>query len=261
MEEQLYRDILARPDLDEPRVAYAAWAKHHGDPRGELIELQLAIARKLRAHAGPSAYVAEYRRVQALIEIHGALWQRPVADLLLHHVLERAVFRRGFIEDVTLDAGTFVARATELYALVPIRHLGLTGIAAHPQALSQLGRIVSLDASGQELDDPAIEVLAASPASARLRWLDIAVNRITEHGLELICASPHLRGLRYINCRGNRFDNPIEQFGAEGEAIISTEQTELGRELERRHGRLEWLHAPSQFGDQYPPDPEATVDP
>ena len=38
----LLERIYARPDDDEPRRAYAARLVERGDPRGELIQLQLA---------------------------------------------------------------------------------------------------------------------------------------------------------------------------------------------------------------------------
>ena len=44
--EALLHAIIATPDDDTPRLAYAGWLEHHGDlERAEFIRLQCAIAK------------------------------------------------------------------------------------------------------------------------------------------------------------------------------------------------------------------------
>ena len=40
----LLQMILEEPDDDAPRLVYADWLEEHGDPRGEFIQVQCALA-------------------------------------------------------------------------------------------------------------------------------------------------------------------------------------------------------------------------
>jgi uncharacterized protein (TIGR02996 family) len=69
----LFEAVYDKPDDDAPRVALAAALKERGDPRGELIEIQLADARGAatddqRAHAA------------ALLKVHDEEWLAPFRD-------------------------------------------------------------------------------------------------------------------------------------------------------------------------------------
>jgi hypothetical protein len=162
---------------------------------------------------------------------------------------------RGFIEYGVFDARVFALHAAELYQRAPILHVKLEGIADYPVALASplLARLVSLDLTDQEIGDEHVRRLAESPHASRLRWLGIAINNVTQDGLEAVCASPYLRHVQYFDCRGNRFEDPTDTFGSEGEAIVFSMPTEAGAALEARHGRLEWLHAPDRFDIGFPP--------
>ena len=61
----LVRAVLADPDADAPRRAYAAWAKARpfpdGDPaRGELVDVQLELAAAHREHLASAAWLPFY---------------------------------------------------------------------------------------------------------------------------------------------------------------------------------------------------------
>ncbi len=260
-EAELLRAVLAAPDADEPRRAYMAWAIERGDRRGDFIRVQLALAEARRRNAFVEEWNPLYREAQALLEKGGALWRQPFQQLVIEDVIEKPGFRRGFVEDVTMDAATFERNAPRVFALAPVRYVSLRNIVAVPTALASqhLERIVSLDLSGRGVDDATIEVLARSPHARRLTWLDLSANKIGEAGLETIAASPYLRGLRYLNFVGNVAPDPVEDYGNEGEWIVSTSETELGRELEKRHGHLDWLHWPSLFRQAAGLDPDAVA--
>lgn len=262
MSDALYRAILADPDSDGPRIRYAESARTSGDPRADLIDAQLEVARQRRAHQPMTAYRQAHDRAAALIDKHGALWRQPLAPLIDDGVITRPTFLRGFVEDVTMTAATFAKRARDVYALAPVRHLSLTDVAGNLDALRHLDRIVSLDISGQQLGDDAITALAGSAASRRLHWLDISVNQITEAGLAALVASPHLPALAYVSVRGNRFASPVDEHGSEGDSMVMTRPSDTGKALEAKLGhRVAWFHAPYEFGDSYPPMPEGAVDP
>lgn len=75
---ELLQAVLARPEVDEPRWVLADWLSQRGDPRGELIALQLADERA--------------DRVAQLLEDHRRVWLRPFGSALV-----AAVFERGFV--------------------------------------------------------------------------------------------------------------------------------------------------------------------
>jgi uncharacterized protein (TIGR02996 family) len=79
--------VLADPHPDAPRRAYADWLEEKGDPRGELISLQLKKKKK----------PAELKREQALIAKHGPKWLGPLAPILVD-----PEFRRGFVASGTV---------------------------------------------------------------------------------------------------------------------------------------------------------------
>src|SRR5262245_27467685 len=81
-DQRLHDAVLAAPDDDGPRLVYADWLSERGDPRGELIQVQIA-----RDHGGGE--LAE--REAELWRVHGEEWRAPYADLEVGLV-------RGFAE-------------------------------------------------------------------------------------------------------------------------------------------------------------------
>ena len=53
--------------------------------------------------------------------------------------------------------------------------------------------------------------------------------------------------------------DPTEEYSLDCFAVNSAHESELGRELEAKHGRIEWLHGPSLQPASFPPDPDAFV--
>jgi uncharacterized protein (TIGR02996 family) len=80
------REIWSAPDDDGPREVFADWLIERGDPRGELITLQLARARG-------TTNVAALRREKALLAKHARTWL-GVLDPVVSRT--RCVFERGF---------------------------------------------------------------------------------------------------------------------------------------------------------------------
>jgi uncharacterized protein (TIGR02996 family) len=162
--EALLDEILARPD-DEPRAVYADLLTDAGDPRGELITLQLALARA----EGDGA--AALRRVGSLLKRHGKEWLGPLAPVAKHPRWER-----GFLASLELaqrsaapDAGW--EEAARAAALATVRRL-TRGRANEGLYL----RFVSSPAARSlvDIDVPSsafLDELAALPVAARLTRL------------------------------------------------------------------------------------------
>ena len=84
----LIREVYARPDADDARLVLADALLAHGDPRGELIALQLAAAADDRRHD----------RIEQLLREHARGWLGA-----LREVTYRARFERGFVARLELN--------------------------------------------------------------------------------------------------------------------------------------------------------------
>src|SRR4051812_25708165 len=131
------RAIVADPDADAPRLAYADWLDECGDAaRAEFIRVQCALA------ALPEAdreYHPLTSRQDELLKTHYADWLRPYEDLLEAAVpssrgwfgrrRSRNVinydFRRGFVESLHVGTEQFLKCAERLARLTPLRVLTL----------------------------------------------------------------------------------------------------------------------------------------
>jgi uncharacterized protein (TIGR02996 family) len=145
----LLRAILDDPADDTPRLVYADWLEENGDAggrlRAEFIRLQIELAGivpGLGDHGKAARLLARYRkgapvRMKArtpatLLMRERAFYGSPgtedwlpagVRDLppMLRHV----VFRRGFVESVTLDANAWLEHGPALCALHPVTEVRL----------------------------------------------------------------------------------------------------------------------------------------
>lgn len=70
----LEKEVLARPEADEPRRELAELLVRRGDPRGGLIQVQLDIARIHRAQGSTAELAGLTPRERALLRGHQAEW-------------------------------------------------------------------------------------------------------------------------------------------------------------------------------------------
>lgn len=236
----LERQILADPDADAPRRRIGELWTAQGDPRGRLMELQLAAAANHRK--GELAGKRVRAELKELIAQHGARWAKPVAGMVDDWEL-----RRGFVEHVTLPARDFLVKAETLFAAAPIRHLTVTDarpVLAMLLASPHLDRMRSLGLAGNGLDDQAIAALARSPHVRDLRWLDLSKNKITRAGLDELATSTELARLRFLLILHNPCTDPTPRPPIKDGWADWPDPSipELGRELIARHGRKPWLY-------------------
>src|SRR3954466_9886952 len=162
--EALHAAVIAAPDDEDARLAYAQAVAATDPERAELIRLQIDLTGWRRARIAPPEMTAADQRVQVLLERHGHRWSADVAPLV-----DGVAFFRGFVEQVQLDASRFLSTAPRLYQTAPILHLDLTGV------------------------KPVAEELFASPLLDRIHTLELMRNELGDAEAQLIATSPHLR--------------------------------------------------------------------
>jgi uncharacterized protein (TIGR02996 family) len=201
-------DIIAHPEDDTPRLIYADWLEDNGQPeRAEFIRLQLELAKP--ADDGQSDPVRGQElqaREQQLLREHQKEWVRPLEGLV-----ESCWFRRGFIEDIHVQAEDFLAGAGAIFASAPVQHADLLDPGFSEEAFvaalahsPYLDRLKSLGMSFgiYKVCDRALQDLAwTPPLLQRLVSLYLMECSVTEAGLGIILMSPHLRHLRRLTLR------------------------------------------------------------
>jgi uncharacterized protein (TIGR02996 family) len=173
--------ILADPDDDQARAVHADELVERGDPRGELIQLQLRASDDVQAIA----------RADRLLAAHGDRWFPP-----------RVHVRRGFVEKI----GATVKGFEEIAAHEPI--VGLLGSLPPPSPRAarlrelELGDAISagelralpqtvpalktLSCRVERLDDDVVEAIE----SLRLDGLTIGLTDFDERALARVLVAP-----------------------------------------------------------------------
>jgi uncharacterized protein (TIGR02996 family) len=141
------RAVVARPDDDLPRLIYADWLDERGEAvRAEFIRLQCLLARSPQHPCAPPPPVGggavcpaagcqavqSRRRAQELLNqlsselpIRHAAWAEPPPPHVAG-IEPAAVYRRGFIESMTLTAAEWLRHAEAIVAAHPVREVTLT---------------------------------------------------------------------------------------------------------------------------------------
>lgn len=108
----LWQRVYAHPDDEEARRVLADALLESGDPRGELIEVQCALARVPEDERGPEEQLL-VERERALLDAHGEEWVRGWPFEL------RPVFVRGFPERQHARAAELVRGAERAFRIAP----------------------------------------------------------------------------------------------------------------------------------------------
>jgi uncharacterized protein (TIGR02996 family) len=204
----LLADIVANPDDDAPRRVYADALLERGDPYGEFINVQLDLAGDGLARA---ERIRRRRREGELLAMHHDAWRLEIAT----HVR----YRRGFVDEMTLDAETLARRGSEVLAVAPLLrmvHVEISGgdrasaLAQWSEALASpvLSRlhglvigVYYLPRDGEDPNEEAIPEAIAMLAEAAERWpLDaLSMSGVTGAALDRFVASALVRRLGSID--------------------------------------------------------------
>jgi len=249
--EALHAAVIAAPDDESARLAYADAVEATDPARAQLIRDQVALTGWRRARRSPPEATKAQARVQVLIEQHGNRWGADVAPLC-----DGWAFGRGFVETVRLDASRFLSVGPRIYQTAPVLHLDLFGVkpvAGELFASPLLDRIQSLQLIRNELGDGEAKLLADSRHLGALRWLGLAVNHIGEAGLDALAASSNLPELRYLAFSNNATTDPTPGFADEYSA-----DTREAKALQAKHGTRSWLSAKPRFA--WPPERDSAIE-
>jgi uncharacterized protein (TIGR02996 family) len=116
--------VLADPDDDAARQALADALQERGDPRGEFIAVQLALAHEGARETAETK--ALWDRFRELHSAHSAKWAKPLRAL---GKKTRWEFHRGFARQLRLGDGPKAALELVAAALAvePVTHLVMQG--------------------------------------------------------------------------------------------------------------------------------------
>ncbi len=209
LHEAFLRSIIEAPDDDTPRLAYSDWLEENGEPdRAEFIRVQ---CRLVALDVDDPRRRELQRREYELLADHWGEWAGPLVGRV-----RRWQFRRGFVEQVKMEAGQFLREAKWLLDFAPIQELHVKYPTLEDlRALvgsKHVRRITRLDLDHAGLGDAGMALLAESPNLARLTDLSVRFNKIGTDGLLALAASPRLKSLRSLDVRAN--DSPRESLGA-----------------------------------------------
>jgi uncharacterized protein (TIGR02996 family) len=224
-EEAAFLDrVCADPDDDAPRLIFADWLDERGDPRGEFIRVQVALA---RLPVGDPRRDTLADREAALLARFHAPWSDP-----LKGIAGWTVFRRGFVETVNIDGRTFLRRADDLFRLAPVRHIWLLDVGStleRVMACPQLARLTALTVYAQHIDERLARFLVESPHLGGLRALNIGRNRVGDRGVERLAWTPRFRDLATVDLSDNAVGDAGARTLAESSNLANLESLELRR--------------------------------
>jgi uncharacterized protein (TIGR02996 family) len=233
-EDAFLRAIDESPDDEGLRLVFADWLEEeNGDPgRAEFIRVQCEAGR---------LPVADFRRrplqrrARELLTAHRWKWTAPLRDWCSGHQ-----FRRGLVEEVTVEALALLDQHAELFRLGPVRRLGVKDVSdllpllAESAALSRpdrlnvwsqlrLADLALLAASPRLKPGPVLGLApangevaawAASPHLERVTALYFANTRIPLPAAQALAASPHARNITELDLSNTFIDLEPESLEA-----------------------------------------------
>jgi uncharacterized protein (TIGR02996 family) len=188
--------ILADPDAEEPRLAYAELLSHSSraadQARAEFIRVQIDLA---RLPTDGTRWLGLVGRERELLERFRAAWEKPLRDTfrpslgspgrwLRSHLFGSGGlwgFRRGFVEHVLAPAPTFLAEDAAILTHAPVRRVVLAHASEQIGPLAadpRLDRLASLHLVGDMELDEDLNGLAGAARAAGMTVLEFRFPRL-----------------------------------------------------------------------------------
>jgi uncharacterized protein (TIGR02996 family) len=187
--------VLAAPDDDAPRLVYADFLIGRGDPRGELITVQLASKRTRTLAA----------REAALLAANKKQWAAP---------LGKFTFERGMASMWKIAVDKFPQYAEAVFSAEPIRTLDLsqgnaldpTGDLYHAFRRPELARLRRLELRRLRITVGEMPDLVESELLADLRELDLSYVPFSKTSFEALTQRAVFTKLEALHLEGCRID-------------------------------------------------------
>jgi uncharacterized protein (TIGR02996 family) len=202
-DEVLLRAVLAEPEADAPRLAYADHLLTSSRPadqaRAEFIRVQVDLA---RLPADDPRWPGLVGRERELLDQYRAAWEKPLRDRfrpslatpgrwLRSHLFGGGGlwgFRRGFVEHIHAPAASFRAEDAAIFGHTPVRRVVLAHASEYVGALAadpRLNSLASLHLVGNMELDEELHRLAAGARAAGMRVLEFRLPRLWPDAQEL----------------------------------------------------------------------------
>lgn len=248
--EQLLAAVVASPEDDAPRIAFAEHVRSNDPELARFIEVQLAAAKARReSREGRRTVIGAEDRV--LLQRNATRWGHTIQKYST-----RFDYDRGFISKIVIEPNLFLEYGEWLYTNAPIRHVGFT----KPQegafpideltASPLLSRLDSLDFTNCGIGDPEIAKLTRSPHLERLLYLDLSWVHLSGEAYEALAASAATRKALVVVRSGHNVGAPLpgeryETIGYDRDGAPEmgwAPMSPAGVALEHKYGYIPWLH-------------------
>lgn len=202
-ESQFLADIIANPADDGPRLVYADWLTEHGDPRGELIQLQCLLKREvvgattfnpMKIDDPHPDHLELGKRESEILKKHAKDWLAPIRKYMYGWS-----WQRGFLKRATGNASILPGLKTIL-STHPVVELELTGLKKSDIAALaklELGPVRCLNVQSLRLGPKDVPALLGKNL-ANLEALLISGNPIGDAGLAELVEKGHFDNLRHL---------------------------------------------------------------
>ncbi len=196
--------VLAAPREDAPKLALGAHWRSIGEPRGELVEIDLELRGRLSI---PRRKLLRARKLELVAANEARWWPWTVSARRQ---------RAGFIVAITGEASALLPLAPALFAAEPITEVELMQVdeeaIAELAKASWLGRLSALVVRGP-IGDEGFTTLVRSKHLANLEALNVSVNELSAEALGSLGKA--LPSLRRLVLTGNYFgDEGAEALAA-----------------------------------------------
>jgi uncharacterized protein (TIGR02996 family) len=245
---ELYSAILADPDDERPRLAYADAIAADQPCWAELIRVQLAYSRDRRDHVD-----WEPRRTVQMFELARCL-RDEIVSTDVHGLAGRFGLGGGFVETVAVNIDEFIDSAGRMLDTYPLKMVMLTGLSMDRidrlSRLPELERLRGLSLARGSIGDDGLRMLLTSPHLTRLRWLDLTRTGVTADGVEALAAAGVTPELRYVAADSALALNPEPAFDWDG-TLVYIVPASLADRLGARYD-VAWLHRGTRDIRGYP---------
>jgi uncharacterized protein (TIGR02996 family) len=211
--DELYREILARPDDDELRLSYAAALDARGDPRGEFVRVQRELE---RLPEFDDRRAALRKREAELADRHGLTWagapdrgirntgegedpsstaQRRFGPLVAKGDVWQ--FGRGTLAMAEMMLPEFLRNAEQIFRLAPLRSIALNGLYRWDElGMGEKYEVLRKSYDGIWGSEDSVGPLAACTHLMRLRDLRLNCGMAGDPAVQEFVRSPNLASLR-----------------------------------------------------------------